>query len=73
MPPARPEAARAAEAPKLGRPAEASDPTKVAATPPPARETPRPAAGVTAGAPYWVQVGAFKDEATAKRLVDKLR
>jgi hypothetical protein len=32
-----------------------------------------PGAAAAASGPYWVQVGAFKDPAAAKRLADKLR
>jgi hypothetical protein len=32
-----------------------------------------PAAGAAAGGPYWVQIGAFKDAETAKRVAAKLR
>jgi cell division septation protein DedD len=46
--------------------------TKPSATKPAAAKatTPAPAIG---GAPYWVQVGAFKDPEAAKRLAGKLR
>lgn len=74
--PAKPvEAARPVE---VTKPVEAAKPAaapRVAVAPPAARETvaPRATASATSGAAYWVQVGAFKDEATARRLADKLR
>jgi cell division septation protein DedD len=58
--------------PEVTKPAEAAKPAappRVAVAPP----VPRASATATAGAPYWVQVGAFKDEGTARRLADKLR
>jgi cell division protein FtsN len=69
---------KVAEAPKATEPAKSSEPAeppRVAVAPPAPREVlaPRPVPSATAGAPYWVQVGAFKDEATAKRLAGKLR
>jgi DedD protein len=59
-------------------PAAKSEPTRAAAAKPstPPRQavakatTPTPAAG---SGPYWVQVGAFKDAQTAKRVAAKLR
>jgi cell division septation protein DedD len=54
----------------LSKPAEIAKP----AGPPKARRSlARTAAPRDAGGPYWVQVGAFRDQAAAKRLVDKLR
>jgi DedD protein len=53
-------AARVADAPKVApKPADASKPT--------------PAKAAAPGGTYWVQVGAFKDGETAKRLVTRLR
>lgn len=39
----------------------------------PAMTPPATLRRVAAGGVYWVQVGAFKDQATAKRLVERLR
>lgn len=62
------ELTRSAELPRPA-PAPAS---RVAVARPPARD-PATARGTIAGAAYWVQVGAFKDEASARRLADRLR
>lgn len=69
------EPTKPAESPKVIEAHKPSEPKKVAAVPPTARQAPvaRAAASATSSAPYWVQVGAFKDEAAAKRLADKLR
>jgi cell division septation protein DedD len=84
QPPATPEAppATSAPTPLPDKPVEAAKPA------PPARAEPAPAQvaaakpAVTAPAkakrpaatgPFWVQVGAFKDQAAAKRLADRLR
>lgn len=71
--PAKPPA-KLAESPKIAdAPSEAP---KLAATKPapskPAAETPAKATSPVAGS-YWVQVGAFKDQATAKKLATTLR
>ena len=73
--PARP-MSKPAEVPKL---AEAPKPVE----PPKATETPKrapakvaatvPAKAAAAGGPYWVQVGAFKNQATAQRVAERLR
>jgi cell division protein FtsN len=61
--------AKAAETPKPQ--AKATEAEKPA---PKAAETVKPAAAKAAsGGPYWVQVGAFKDPETAKRLAARLR
>ncbi len=59
-------------------PATKSEPTRAAATKP--STPPRPAvakattpAAAAGSGPYWVQVGAFKDAETAKRVAAKLR
>ena len=61
--------AKAAEPPKpQAKAAEAEKPA------PKAAETTKPAPAKTgSGGPYWVQVGAFKDPETAKRLAARLR
>ncbi len=55
-----PKAAKAAEAEKAAP--KAAEATK-----------PSPAKAASGGGPYWVQVGAFKDPETAKRLAARLR
>ncbi len=69
------EPTKAAESSKVIEAHKPSEPKNVAAVPPTARQAPatRAAASATSSAPYWVQVGAFKDEGAAKRLADKLR
>jgi sporulation related protein len=64
--PAKPDATAKSET----TPATATKPT--ATRPAAAKATPSSPAAV-GGAPYWVQVGAFKDPETAKRVASKLR
>ncbi len=59
-------------------PAAKSEPTRVAATKPSTPPRPAVAKATTSAAaagsgPYWVQVGAFRDAETAKRVAAKLR
>jgi cell division protein FtsN len=74
--PAKPSAAKPAPAKPETTPK--SEPAPATATKPSSQRqtvakatTPTPAA--VGGAPYWVQVGAFKDPETAKRVATKLR
>lgn len=71
------EAARAVETAKPAEP-RAAEPRRPAPTPRvavarPAARDPATARGAVSGTAYWVQVGAFRDEASAKRLADRLR
>lgn len=69
--PATPKAAPASAAKVVDTPREGS---KVAAVSKSGAETPaRTASAPSASGPYWVQVGAFKDAATATRLATRLR
>lgn len=72
-PPKPKEVAKPAEKPK------AADPSMPAAAPKPAAKAaeqapaPERKAAADTGGPYWVQVGAFRDEAAARRLAARLR
>jgi hypothetical protein len=69
----------AAKTPAKPDPAAKSETTPATATKPApvrqaaARATPPSTSGAVGGAPYWVQVGAFKDPETAKHVAAKLR
>lgn len=69
------ETAKPAEPPKVSETPRAVEPPKAAETPkkaPPRFAAVTPSRTAAAG-PYWVQVGAFKDQATAKRVAEQLR
>jgi|GEM_PF-1701577 len=71
-----PPAAKPSEPPKTAPTPKAAEPPKIAAVPPatsPAPPRPAVARPAASSGPYWVQVGAYKDEATARRVADKLR
>jgi hypothetical protein len=72
--PAEP-AAPTAKAPEPERSASAKPdgPAKVVASKPAAKSAVARPKAATASGPYWVQVGAFRDAATAKQIADKLR
>jgi hypothetical protein len=75
--PAEP-AAPTAKAPEPERSASVSSakpdgPAKVVASKPAAKSAVARPKAATASGPYWVQVGAFRDAATAKQIADKLR
>jgi hypothetical protein len=65
-----PPAAAAKPRPVVAKVVEAPKPAPKA---PVAKSEPAKAAPVSAAGPYWVQVGAFKDAATAKRTAARLR
>jgi cell division septation protein DedD len=68
--------ARAMSAEPAPKTARAADGAKTAARPavkPAVKASAKPKALAAAGGPFWIQVGAFRDESSAKALLAKLR
>ena len=62
-----------ADTAKMATAVEPRKPLVARTTPPAPPATKKPVVATSSGGPYWVQVGAYKNQATAKQLAAKLR